>query len=73
MYRAAGQWTAALRVAEAYCPNKVAEVHLEMGSELAQSGQGELFGWMVGWDTGDGLMADDSPNARNESPPPNPK
>jgi intraflagellar transport protein 172 len=40
MYRAASQWAAALRVAEAYAPARVAGLHLEMAAAMAQQGQG---------------------------------
>ena len=46
MYRAAGQLQAALRLAEAYLPNKAKELHLElaanMGSNLGAGGSGSL-------------------------------
>lgn len=35
MYKVAGQWDAALRVAEAYLPGRVGELHLEMASGMA--------------------------------------
>jgi intraflagellar transport protein 172 len=43
MYRGTGQWQAALRVAEAYLPARVAEVHLEMAAAMSQ-GQGAARG-----------------------------
>jgi hypothetical protein len=36
MYRSAGQWQSAVRVAEAYCPSKAAEVHREMAAAMQQ-------------------------------------
>ncbi|KIZ07625.1 Intraflagellar transport protein [Monoraphidium neglectum] len=44
MYRAASQWAAALRVAEAYAPARVAGLHLEMAAAMAQQGQGGAGG-----------------------------